>query len=82
MSTQSHEAPAVRRWQDAYEVPVRVTHDQVSDGSGTREVWTYERLVIPSLTLLDVASAIERDFESDPDALAEASAAVSAALAG
>lgn len=82
MSTESHEQPSVRRWQDQFEIPVRVTSAQVTDQDGSaRTIWAYDRLLVPALTAIDVNSAVDRDFDADADVRAQALAAMHAALA-
>lgn len=80
--TQSHEEPAVRRWQEQYEIPVRVEQLDIDDTDGSRIVWEYDRLLIPALTPLDVAATVARDFDGDELVLADAIERLHAALNG
>lgn len=81
-STESHEQPVVRRWQDLFEIPVRVASEarENPDGS-TRTVWTYDRVLVPALTAIDVNSAVDRDFDADEQVRTQALAAMRDALA-
>lgn len=74
--TESTDPPVVRKWQHGYEVPVQITSTTV-DG---RTVYTYERIIVTSLSALDIKAAVDRDFNGDPAIYAEAEAAARTAL--
>lgn len=79
--TRSAHAPTVQRWQDGWEIPVNVTHATVTDDYGTRDEWEYDRVIVPSLSHVDIAAAVDRQYDGDSGVLAQAQAAALDALA-
>lgn len=74
--------PSVARWQSGYEIPVNVRRETVTPPDGDPyEQWAYERVVVSSLSSMDIASAVLADFDGDPAVLAQAQEAALDALA-
>ena len=72
MKTQSNELPKTRRWQEGYEIPVNIEELQIQKEEETYTAYSYDRVIVSALTVPDIESAVNRDFDGDADILAQA----------